>query len=111
VLARQEEGWQCVGRGTGARTVRGGGWRCMGIGGVAGGGALGDQGVLCGEGLGGVGTGVWHGGARTVRGSGWRRMGIGGVAAQGNRRGGVALGWCGDWLVVALGKRNMKSVG
>jgi hypothetical protein len=66
VLARQEEGWQCVGRGAGARTVRGGGWRCMGI---------------------------------------------GGVAAQGNQRGGVALGWCGDWLVVALGKRNMKSVG
>jgi hypothetical protein len=36
---------------------------------------------------------------------GWR-----GVAAQGDRRGGVALGWCGDWLVVALRKRNTKSV-
>jgi hypothetical protein len=36
---------------------------------------------------------------------GWR------VVAQGDLRGGVALGWCRDWLVVALGKRNTKSVG
>jgi 23S rRNA G2069 N7-methylase RlmK/C1962 C5-methylase RlmI len=36
---------------------------------------------------------------------GWR-----GVVAQGDQRGGVALDWCGDWLVVALGKRNTKSV-
>jgi hypothetical protein len=36
---------------------------------------------------------------------GWR------VAAQGDQRGGIALDWCGDWLVVVLRKRNMKSVG
>jgi hypothetical protein len=79
--------------------------------GVAGGGARGDRGVPCGEGLGGVETEVWRGGARTARGSGWRHVGIGGVAAQGDWRGGVALDWCGDWLVVALRKRNTKSVG
>jgi hypothetical protein len=75
-----------------------------------GGGTHGDRGVARGEGLRGVGTGHWRGGARTARGGGWWRMGIGGVAAQGNEWGGVTLGWCGDWLVVALGKRNMKSV-
>jgi hypothetical protein len=82
-----------VGRGGGAQTARGGGWRRVGIRGVAGGGTLGDWGVPCGEGLGGVGTGVWRGGAQMVRGSGWRRVEIGGVAAQGDRRGGVVLGW------------------
>jgi hypothetical protein len=79
--------------------------------GVAGGGAPRDQGVACGEGLGGVGTGDWRGGARTTRGDAWGSEGWR-VAAQGDRRGGVALGWCGqcgDWLVVALGKRNTKS--
>jgi hypothetical protein len=54
VAARQEEGW-----------------RRMGIRGVVGGGAPGDRGVPCGEGLGGVGTGVWRGGARTARGGTW----------------------------------------
>jgi hypothetical protein len=33
------------------------------------------------------------------------------VAARGDRRGGVVLDWCEDWLVVALKKRNTKSVG
>jgi hypothetical protein len=88
VAARQEEGW-----------------RRVGIRGVVGGGAPGDRGVPCGEGLGGVGTGVWRGGARTVRavhgdqrGGGWRRKGTRRwrVVAQKDRRGGVVLGWCGD---------------
>jgi hypothetical protein len=78
-----------MGRGSDARTVRGGGWRPVGIGGVAGGSAPGDRGVSCGEGLGGVGTGVWRSGARMARGGGWRRLGIDGVAAQGDRRGGI----------------------
>jgi hypothetical protein len=84
-----EEGWQRVGRGGEGRRV--------GIGGVAGGDAPGDQGVPCGEGLGGVGTGDWRGGAQTAKGGGWRRKGIGGVASRAR-------------LVVALGKRNTKSV-
>jgi hypothetical protein len=33
------------------------------------------------------------------------------VAAQGDRRGGIVLSWCGNWLVDALRKRNTKSVG
>jgi hypothetical protein len=45
-----------------------------------------------------------------VRGGAWGLEGWR-VAAQGNRRGGVALDWCGDWLVVVHGKRNTKSVG
>jgi hypothetical protein len=53
--------------------------------GVAGGGARGDRGVPCGEGLGGVETEVWRGGARTARGGGWRHVGIGGVACGGAR--------------------------
>jgi hypothetical protein len=85
--------------------------RRVGIGGVASGGTPGDRGVPCGEGLGGVGTGDWRGGAQMVRGGTWRRVGIGGVAAQGDQRGGVVLGWCGDWLVVTPEKRNTKSVG
>jgi hypothetical protein len=36
-----------------------------------GGSAPGNRGVSCGEGLGGLGTGVWHGGARTARGDAW----------------------------------------
>jgi hypothetical protein len=36
-----------------------------------GGGAPGNRGVSCGEGLGGLGTGVWHDGARTARGDAW----------------------------------------
>jgi hypothetical protein len=94
-----------------ARRCSNGGWRCVGIGVVAGGGAPRDQGVACGEGLGGVGTGDWCGSARMARGGTWRHVGIRGVATQGDRRGGVALDWCGDWLVVALRKRNTKSVG
>jgi hypothetical protein len=47
---------------------------------------------------GAVGGGAWVS-------EGWR------VAAQGDRRCGIAPDWCGDWLVVALRKRNMKSVG
>jgi hypothetical protein len=52
VAVRWEEGWRHVGRGGGARTVRGGAWWRVGIGGVAGGGAPGDRGVPCGEALG-----------------------------------------------------------
>jgi hypothetical protein len=88
-------------------TCREEGWRHVGRGGSA----PGDRGVARGEGLGGVGTGDWRGGAQMVRGGTWRRVGIGAVAAQGDQRGGVTLSWCGDWLVVALGKRNTKSVG
>jgi hypothetical protein len=76
-----------------------------------GGGTPGDQGVACGEGIGVMGTGDCRGSARTVRGGSWRHVGIRGVAAQGDRRGGVALDWYGDWLVVTLRKRNTKSVG
>jgi hypothetical protein len=97
----------------GARTTRGDGWRRVGIRGVAGGGAPGDRGVVCGEGLGGVGTGDWRSGAQMARGSAWGSEGWQ-VAAQGDRRGGVALDWCGrcgDWLVVTLRKRNTKCVG
>jgi hypothetical protein len=74
----------------GARTVRGGGWRRVGIRGVAGGGAPGDQGVACGEGLGGVGTEDWCDGAQTARGGAWRHMGIRGEAG-GDARG--SEGW------------------
>jgi hypothetical protein len=93
------------------RCSDGEGWH-VGIGGVAGGDSPGDRGVPCGEGLGGVGTEVWRGGARTARGCGWRRVGIRGVAGgsarglEGWRR--ARLMW--DWLVIALGKRNTKSV-
>jgi hypothetical protein len=62
----------------------------VGIRGVAGGGAPGDRGVPCREGLGGVWTGIWRSGARTTRGGGWRRKGIGGVAL---RSAGVGTGW------------------
>jgi hypothetical protein len=74
-----------------------------------------------------LGTGVWHVG----RGQGEWEPGIGAavlrwrgaacgsawgsegwwVAAQGDQRGGVVVGWCGDWLVVTPEKRNTKSVG
>jgi hypothetical protein len=89
VAARQEEGW----------------WR-VGIRGVVGGGAPRDRGVPCGEGLGGVGTGVWRGGARTVRavhgdrrGGGWRRKGTRGVVGGGTRG---PEGWRRAWLVWGL---------
>jgi hypothetical protein len=82
VASRQEEGWQRVGRGSGARTARGGGWWRVGIGGVAGGDAPGDRGVTCGEGLGG--SGDW-GLARWCSNGEGRRMGIGGVAGGGTR--------------------------
>jgi hypothetical protein len=79
-----------------AQTARGGGWRRVGIRGVAA----------------PLGTGVWHVG----RGQGEWEPGIGAavlrwrgaacgsawgsegwwVAAQGDQRGGVVLGWCGD---------------
>jgi hypothetical protein len=75
VEVHRGEGWRHVGRGCGARMARGSGWHCMGIGGVAGGSVPWDRGVPCGEGLGGVGTGVWHGGAQMVRGGGWWRVG------------------------------------
>jgi hypothetical protein len=79
---------------------RGGGWRRLwGLGSAMWGGARGsgNQGLAwwCSDGEGGD---VWGS-------EGWW------VATQGDRRGGITLGWCGDWLVVALGKRNMKSVG
>jgi hypothetical protein len=75
-----------------------------------GGGAPGDRGVACGEGLGGVETGHWRGGARTTRGGAWGSEGWW-VVAQGDRRGGVVFDRCGNWLVATLGKRNTKSVG
>jgi hypothetical protein len=58
VATRQEEGWRRVGRSGGARTVRGGGWQHVGIGGVAGGRAPGDR--------------DRRGGARMARGGGAR---------------------------------------
>jgi hypothetical protein len=111
-VAYREEGWWRVGRGDSAQTVRGGGWRRVGTGGVAGGGAPGDRGVLCGEGLGGVRTRDWRGGARTARDGGWWRVGIGGVVgggARGSEGWRRALGWCGDWLVVAAHTLSAKS--
>jgi hypothetical protein len=42
----------------GARTVRGGRWRRVGIRGLVGGGASGDRGVVCGEGLAGWVPGI-----------------------------------------------------
>jgi hypothetical protein len=104
VAARREEGWRrgerrsggtlgvgvaaCGERRRGAARGdrRGGGWRRP----------WGPGSAVWG-GLGGVGTGDWRGGAQTARGGGWRRKGIGGVASRAR-------------LVVALEKRNTKSV-
>jgi hypothetical protein len=71
----------------------------VGIGRVVGGGAPRDWGVSCGEGLGGLGTGVWHGGAQTVRAGRWQHVGIRGVAG-GSARG--SKGWCRARLVWGL---------
>jgi hypothetical protein len=67
VVARGERRW----------CLNGEGWR-VGIRVVAGGGTPGDRGVPCGQGLGGVGTGVWRSGAQMVRAVGggvWRLEG------------------------------------
>jgi hypothetical protein len=95
--ARREEGWRHLGRRGDDTWVEatvlgrrgGGGWRRVGIRGVVGGGAPGDWGVLCGEGLEEWGPGIGaamlerRGAARgDQRDDVWRRKRIGGVVSR-----------------------------